>query len=61
MPTKQTDAVPVKLTAAATIGKVSYAEGATIALPPETAAWLVAQGSARMIDDDKEGGIKKEK
>ena len=58
---QHTDTVVVKLTAPATIGNVSFAVGATVALPPETAAWLVEQGSARIIDDGKEVAAKKNK
>lgn len=49
-----TGTVAVKLTAPATIGNVSFAAGATISLPPDTAAWLVEQGTARIIDEPKE-------
>lgn len=51
---QHTGTVAVKLTAPATIGNVSFAAGATVSLPPDTAAWLVGQGTARIIDEPKE-------
>ena len=56
---QHTGTVAVKLTAPATIGNVSFAAGATVSLPPDTAAWLVEQGNARIIDGDKEDNAKK--
>lgn len=56
-----TGTVAVKLTAPATIGNVSFAAGATVSLPSDTATWLVEQGSARIIDDGKEVREKRDK
>ena len=42
--------VPVRLRTPATIGNVSFAAGATLAVSAETADWLVANGTAVIID-----------
>lgn len=42
--------IPVRLRTAATIGNVDFAAGATVAVPPDTADWLVANGTAVIID-----------
>ena len=44
---------PVRLRTAATIGNVDFAAGATVAVPPDTADWLVANGTAVIIDTPK--------
>ena len=41
---------PVRLRTAATIGNVDFAAGATVAVPPDTADWLVKNGTAVIID-----------
>ncbi|WP_314888599.1 hypothetical protein [Cardiobacterium hominis] len=53
--------IPVRLRTAATIGNVDFSAGATVAVPPDTADWLVTQGSAQIIAEEKEIRAKKEK
>lgn len=43
--------VPVRLRTPATIGNVSFAAGATLAVSADTAAWLVESGTAVIIPD----------
>jgi len=42
--------VPVRLRSPAVIGNIDFAAGATVTVPPETADWLVANGTAVIID-----------
>lgn len=42
--------VPVRLRTPAVIGNIDFAAGATVTVPPETADWLVANGTAVIID-----------
>ena len=42
--------IPVRLRTAATIGNVDFSAGATVTVPPDTADWLVANGTAVIID-----------
>ena len=43
--------VPVRLRTPAVIGNIDFAAGATVTVPPETADWLVANGTAVIIPD----------
>ena len=43
--------VPVRLRSPAVIGNIDFAAGATVTVPPETADWLVANGTAVIIPD----------
>ena len=52
--------VPVRLTADTTIGNVSMKAGATVAVAPDTADWLVQHGAAAIIREErKEDGYRK--
>ncbi|WP_048713074.1 DUF7210 family protein [Cardiobacterium hominis] len=42
--------VPVRLRSPAVIGNIDFAAGATVTVPPDTADWLVANGTAVIID-----------
>jgi len=42
--------VPVRLRSPAVIGDIDFAAGATVTVPPDTADWLVANGTAVIID-----------
>ena len=42
--------VPVRLRTPAVIGNIDFAAGATVTVPPDTADWLVANGTAVIID-----------
>ena len=42
--------VPVRLRSPAGIGNIDFAAGATVTVPPVTADWLVANGTAVIID-----------
>ena len=42
--------VPVRLRSPAVIGNIDFAAGATVTVPPDTADWLVANGTAAIID-----------
>jgi hypothetical protein len=42
--------VPVRLRSPAVIGNIDFAAGATVTVPPVTADWLVANGTAVIID-----------
>ena len=42
--------VPVRLRSPAVIGNIDFAAGAIVTVPPETADWLVANGTAVIID-----------
>lgn len=42
--------VPVRLRSPAVIGNIDFAAEATVTVPPETADWLVANGTAVIID-----------
>ena len=42
--------VPVRLRSPAVIGNIDFAAGATVTVPPATADWLVANGTAVTID-----------
>ena len=42
--------VPVRLRTPAVIGNIDFAAGATVTVPPYTADWLVANGTAVIID-----------
>ena len=53
--------VPVRLRTPAVIGNIDFAAGATVTVPPDTADWLVTQGSAQIIAEEKEIRAKKEK
>ena len=43
--------VPVRLRTPAVIGNIDFAAGATVTVPPDTADWLVANGTAVIIPD----------
>ena len=45
--------VPVRLRSPAVIGNIDFAAGATVTVPPDTADWLVANGTAVIIDTPK--------
>ena len=52
--------VPVRLTADTTIGNVPMKAGATVAVAPDTADWLVQHGAAAIIHEErKEDGYRK--
>ena len=42
--------IPVRLRSPAVIGNIDFAAGATVTVPPDTADWLVANGTAVIID-----------
>ena len=42
--------VPVRLRSPAVIGNIDFAAAATVTVPPDTADWLVANGTAVIID-----------
>ena len=42
--------IPVRLRTPAVIGNIDFAAGATVTVPPETADWLVANGTAVIVD-----------
>ena len=42
--------IPVRLRTPAVIGNIDFAAGATVTVPPDTADWLVANGTAVIID-----------
>lgn len=42
--------VPVRLRSPAVIGNINFAAGATVTVPPDTADWLVANGTAVIIN-----------
>lgn len=49
-PAVTTSGVPVRLRSPAVIGNIDFAAGATVTVPPDTADWLVANGTAVIID-----------
>ena len=54
------NSVPVRLTADTTIGNVPMKAGATVAVAPDTADWLVQHGAAAIIREErKEDGYRK--
>lgn len=54
------DRVPVRLTADTTIGNVPMKAGATVAVAPDTADWLVQHGAAAIIHEERqEDGYRK--
>lgn len=54
------NSVPVRLTADTTIGNVPMKAGATVAVAPDTADWLVQHGAAAIIrEEQKEDGYRK--
>lgn len=50
MPAVTPSGVPVRLRTPAVIGNIDFAAGATVTVPPDTADWLVANGTAVIID-----------